>query len=240
MKDTFYQDRTQSNKKLGASEKLKELSIKFIEESAKLMYSYNFDWFGRPIIQYPQDIVAMQELIWDIKPDLIIETGIARGGSLTLYASILEAIGHGEVLGIDIDIREHNREKIEKHPLAKRITMLEGSSVSEEIIKQVESQAKGKDKILVILDSNHTHEHVLKELELYHKFVTKGSYLVVFDTIIEYMSSDFFQNRPWGVGNNPMTAVDEFLKTSKDFEIDESIDNKLLISVAPRGYLKRI
>jgi cephalosporin hydroxylase len=182
----------------------------------------------------------MQEIIWAIKPDLIIETGIAHGGSLIFYASILELIGKGEVLGIDIDIREHNRLEIEKHPMYKRIKMIQGSAISKEIIEQIEPHAADKKTVMVCLDSNHTHDHVLKELELYSPFVTIGSYLIAFDTIVEDLPADLYKDRPWSVGDNPKTAVFEFLKKNTNFEIDHSIDNKLLISVAPEGYLKRI
>jgi cephalosporin hydroxylase len=212
----------------------------FMKESTEPKYSYNFSWMGRPIIQYPQDIIAMQEIIWQVKPDVIIETGIAHGGSLIFYASMLELLGKGEVLGIDIDIRKHNRVEIEKHPMFKRITMLEGSSVSKRIIGQIRDFVEGKESVLVCLDSLHTHEHVLKELETYAPFVTNGSYLIVFDTIIEDLPEEFFPDRPWGKGNNPKTAVWEFLKADDRFEIDKNITNKLLITVAPDGYLKRV
>lgn len=202
-------------------------------------YSYNFTWMGRPIIQYPQDMIAMQELIWRVKPDLIIETGIAHGGSLIYYASLLELIGKGEVLGIDIDIRAHNRAEIEAHPMFKRITMLQGSAVDEIIVDEVRKVAAGKQMVMVCLDSNHTHEHVRRELDLYAPFVTVGSYLVVFDTIVEDMPAHMY-DRPWDKGNSPKTAVWEFLKQTDAFEIDYSIDHKLLISVAPEGYLKRL
>lgn len=217
---------------------LQELTNQWFVESCKQKYSYNFSWMGRPIIQFPQDIMAMQEIIWQVKPDLIVETGIAHGGSLIFYASILELIGEGQVLGIDVDIRQHNRVEIEQHPMFKRITMIEGSSIDEEIAKQVYYWAKGKSRILLVLDSNHTHDHVLKELELYSPLVTKNSYLVVFDTVVEDMPEDFFPDRPWGKGNNPKTAVWEFLKTNKRFEVDKDIEAKLLITVAPDGYLK--
>jgi len=208
-------------------------------ESCKYNYSYNFTWMDRPIVQFPQDMIAMQELIWQIKPDLIIETGIAHGGSLIFYASMLELIGEkGQILGIDIDIREHNRFEIEKHKMFKRITMIQGSSIDEDIAKQVSEFAKDKQRILVVLDSNHTHDHVLKELELYSPLVTKESYLVVFDTVVEDMPEDLFSDRPWGKGNNPKTAVWEFLKQNDRFEIDKDIEAKLLITVAPDGYLK--
>ncbi len=219
---------------------LKQAAHTFNVESNRAKYSYNFTWMGRPIIQYPQDIIAMQELIWEIKPDLIIETGIAHGGSIIYYASLLELIGKGEVLGIDIDIREHNKKKIEEHPMYKRIHMLEGSSVSEEMLEKVKSFVEGKQTILVCLDSNHTHEHVLRELNFYAPFVTPGSYIVVFDTIVEDLPERYLPDRYWSIGNNPKTAVREFLKQNSNFEIDKAMDNKLLISVNPDGYLKRI
>lgn len=237
--EQFQQERKERISSFSSNEGLKEAAGQFNVVSNKALYSYNFSWMGRPIIQYPQDMIAMQELIWEIKPDLIIETGIAHGGSLIYYASILELIGKGEILGIDIDIREHNKKAIESHPMYKRIRMIQGSSIDPQIISQVKEKAKDKQTVMVSLDSNHTHDHVLEELKLYSSFVTKNSYLVVFDTIIEDMPQAMY-DRPWDKGNNPKTAVWEFLKSNKDFEIDRSIDNKLLISVAPEGYLKRI
>lgn len=228
----------------------------FMRASTEPKYSYNFSWQGRPIIQYPQDMVAMQELIWSIKPDLIIETGIAHGGSLIFSASMLaqldmcDAIEAGvsfnpkesrrKVLGIDIDIRAHNRAAIEAHPMASRIQMIQGSSIAPEIIEQVKQVAAGYGRILVCLDSNHTHAHVLAELEAYAPLTSVGSYCVVFDTIVEDLPVEMFPDRPWGPGDNPKTAVWEYLKAHPEFEIDKQIDSKLLISVAPDGYLKRV
>jgi len=214
---------------------------KWFNTTYKHNYSYNFSWMGRPIIQYPQDIIAMQEIIWKTKPDIIIETGVAHGGSLILYASLLHLLGgEGKVLGIDIDIRPHNREAIESHPMFDRITLMEGSSIDNSIVDKVtEFAAQGKN-VLVVLDSNHTHEHVMRELELYSPLVTKGSYLVVFDTVVEHLPEDSFPDRPWGIGNNPKTAVHEFLKINSRFEIDSEIQNKLQITVAPDGFLKCI
>ncbi len=222
------------------NQELQNASKDFLISSNREQYSYNFTWMGRPIIQYPQDMLAMQELIWEIQPDLIIETGIAHGGSLIFYASIMELIGKGKVLGIDIDIREHNRKEIEQHPMFKRIEMIQGSSVSEETYAQVKAHAEKAKTIMVCLDSNHTHDHVLKELELYAPFTSVNSYCVVFDTVVELLPDDMFPNRPWSVGDNPMTAMDTYLKDHPEFEIDQQIDNKLLVSVAPRGYLKRL
>ncbi len=218
----------------------KEISQKWLLESFQKKYEYNFNWLGRPIIQFPFDIIAMQEIIWEVKPDLIIETGIAHGGSIIFSASMLEIIGKGEGLGIDIDIRKHNRTEIENHTMSKRISMIESSSVSPEIIEKVEEFVSGKEKILVFLDSNHTHEHVLQELKLYSKFVSKGSYIVVFDTFVEDLPDEFSKDRPWGKGNNPKTAVWEFLSENKNFEIDKFIENKLIITSVPDGFLKRI
>lgn len=217
---------------------LLDLSRKAFIQMCKYEYSYHFKWLGRPIIQFPQDIIAVQEVIWRVKPDLIIETGVARGGSLILSASILELIGgQGKVIGIDIDIREHNRAAIEQHPLSRRIDMLEGSSTDVDMVAAVAKEAHGK-RVLVLLDSNHTHEHVFAELELYSPFVKSGSYIIVFDTIIEDMPEDFFPDRPWGKGDNPKTAVREFLKRNNRFTVDSAIEDKLLITVAPGGYLR--
>lgn len=240
-REIFYNTRKENIRALGESEKLRKISSDFIEESAPLQYTYNFDWLGLPIIQLPQDIVAVQEIIWKVKPDIIIETGVARGGSLILSASILHILNRdGKVIGIDIDIREHNRKAIIEHPLAFRIHLVQGSSIEKETLEEVKKYITPSDKVLVILDSYHTHEHVLKELELYGPLVGKDSYLVVMDTGIEERPEDFFPDRPWGKGNNPKTAVREFLKTNDRFEIDTQIEKKLLITVAPDGYLKCI
>lgn len=240
-------DEVQSNiKRISKDKTLNKLSLDWILKTVPYKYSYNFTWLGRPIIQYPQDIVAIQEIIWKVKPDLIIETGIAHGGSLIFSASILtllessKLIKKGRVLGIDIDIRKHNRIEIEKHPLANKIKMIEGSSIDKDIIKQVHDFAKDYKRILVILDSNHTHEHVLAELNAYASFVSPGSYCLVLDTIIEDLPNSMFSDRPWGKGNNPKTAVREYLKSHPEFIIDKNLENKLLITVAPGGYLKRV
>jgi cephalosporin hydroxylase len=235
---------------------LLEAGMDFLRTSAEHRYSYNFHWLGRPIIQYPQDMVAMQELIWKVRPDVIVETGIAHGGSLMLSASMLAMLDYCDaiegqqlldpskprrrVVAVDIDIRAHNREAIEKHPLSNRIDMIEGSSIAPEVIEQVRRHVAGKETVLVCLDSNHTHEHVLAELEAYAPLVTPGSYCVTFDTVIEDMSDDSFPDRPWGVGNNPKTAARAFVKAHPEFEVDWQIDQQLLISVAPEGYLKRV
>lgn len=235
---------------------LRKCANEFLRASVQPQYSYNFACMSRPIIQYPQDIVAMQELIWRVRPDLVIETGIAHGGSLILSASMLalldmtDAIEAGatidpalsgrKVLGIDIDIRAHNRDAIESHPMASRIQMIQGSSIATDVVEQVRAVAAGYQRVLVCLDSNHTHEHVLAELESYAPLVSVGSYCVVFDTLVEDMPDDTYPDRPWGPGDNPKTAVWEYLKTHPEFEICEEIQNKLLITVAPDGYLRRV
>lgn len=230
---------------LGADQRLKNLSCGWIKDSGQHGYAYNFSWLGRPIIQLPQDIVALQELIWGLQPNLIIEAGIAHGGSLILSASMLElnaACGgptNAKVLGIDVDIRQHNREAIEAHPLIKRISMIEGSSIAPDVIERVVAQAEGQRCVMVILDSNHTHDHVLAELEAYAPLTTVGSYCVVFDTVIEDLPADLFLDRPWGPGNNPKTAVRAYLESNPDFEVDNSVEDKLLITAAPGGYLRR-
>ena len=228
-------------KHMGLDGEMKKIGIEFLKETAKYKYSYNFNWLGRPIIQFPSDMVAMQEIIWEVKPDLIIETGVAHGGSLVFYASILDMIGgDAKVIGIDIEFRENNRSEIEKHKMFKRIKLIEGSSTDNAVVNKVNEMAQDKQRVIVVLDSNHTYDHVINELEIYSKLVMKGSYMVVFDTAIEDMPTEFFKDRPWGVGNNPKTAVYQFLKENDRFEIDKMIENKLLITVAPDGYLKCI
>lgn len=242
---------------LGKNDEIKKLTNTYIKKLNKLKYSYHFKHLGRPIIQYPQDIVALQEIIWEVKPDLIIETGIAHGGSLILSASMLALIDMSEaiesnvtlnpaeskrkVIGIDIDIREHNKIEIEKHPMSSRIQMIQGPSTDSKIVEKVKNIAKKYNKILICLDSNHTHEHVLNELNAYASLTSIDSYCVVMDTIVEDIGENYdWVGRDWSIGNNPKTAVFEFLKENNNFEIDNSIDNKLQISVAPDGYLKRV
>lgn len=253
---TFYLERVGRLERFKIDTSLNSLAQQWIFESMKKKYLYNFDWLGRPIIQYPQDMVAIQEIIWQVRPTLIIETGIAHGGSLILSASMLalldycEAVESGlaiypseskrKVVGVDIEIREHNRSAIERHPMSSKIEMIEGSSTDQRIVDQVAELAKSHSSVLVLLDSNHTYEHVLCELESYANLVSVGSYCVVFDTFVEDMPTGYFADRPWDKGNSPRTAVDRFLKLHPEFEVDESIQNKLLITVAPGGFLKRI
>ena len=244
--ELFKREGEQEIKAMGDDQALKKATRDWVNQANARKYSYHFEWLGRPIIQYPQDIVAMQELIWRVQPDLIIETGIAHGGSLIFSASMLElnaACGgnaEARVLGVDIDIRAHNRVEIERHPMARRIEMVEGSSIDAEVIERIRTRASGCQRVLVCLDSNHTHAHVLAELEAYAPLVTTGSYCVVFDTIVQDLPDGMFPDRPWNVTDNPKTAVHAFLAGHPEFEIDRAIDHQLLISVAPQGYLKRV
>ena len=239
--DEQFEEEVQRNiEGLAGDPDVQALSRIWLREITPHKYAYNFKWMGRPIIQFPQDMMAMQEIVWAVQPDLIIETGIAHGGSILYYASLLELVGHGEVLGIDIDIRTHNRDAILAHPMAKRVRMIEGSSVHPAIVSQVQQHAQGK-RALVVLDSNHTHSHVLAELRAYAPLVCVGGYCVVMDTLVEDMPERFFtDDRPWHVGNNPKTAVAEYLRSDDRFEVDASLEAKLLITVAPGGYLRRV
>lgn len=242
----FETQRDASIARQGQDAEVKALGLQFLLDTAKYHYSYQYEWLGRPIIQFPQDMIAMQQLVWQIQPDLIIETGIAHGGSLIYYASLLELVAQcggpadAYVLGIDIDIREHNRVAIETHPMSKRIHMLQGSSIDPDMVAKVKNIAAPLKRVMVLLDSNHTHEHVLQELRAYAPLVSHGSYCVVFDTVIEDMPEDAFPDRPWGKGDNPKTAVLQYIDESGDFEVDKQIDSKLLISVAPQGYLRKV
>ena len=254
--EEFQLERSRRQEALSADAAFQEMSQDWVCESMRRRYVYGFDWLGRPIIQYPQDVLAMQELIWSVRPDLIIETGIAHGGSLIFSASMLALLdladatkagrpldptrSNRQVVGIDIDVRAHNRVAIESHPMARRIRMISGSSTAPEVISEVRGIATHYDRILIFLDSNHTHQHVLAELEAYAPLTTVGSYCVVFDTFVDAMPADLFPDRPWGPADNPKTAVREYLKTHPEFQIDKTIEYNLMITAAPDGYLKRI
>jgi len=243
---SFQDDVKKKKKKYKKDEKLQKTFKTTLDEMNRVNYAYNFFWLGRPLIQIPQDLQAFQEIIWEVKPDLIIETGIAHGGSLIFSASmiaLLEYCGEiekGDVLGLDIDIREHNKKAIEEHPLAKKITMYQGSSIDNEIVNKVKEFAKYKKRILLFLDSNHTHEHVLEELKAYAPLVSVGSYCIVGDTGIEDIEQDLIVDRTWCKGNSPKSALREYLKTNDDFIIDKYYETKILVTGSPDGYLKRV
>lgn len=238
--DEFQVERQKSRASIAADGALTSLAGEVFALLGRHQYSYNFDWLGLPIIQYPPDIVAIQEVLWRVQPRVVVETGVARGGSLALSASLLELMGgDGFVIGIDIDIRPRNREAIEAHPLASRIKLVEGSSVDPDVVAAVYDLVGSQGPVVVLLDSMHTHDHVLAELRAYSGLVQPQSYLVVFDTVIEHLPAGYFPDRPWGPGNSPMTAVREFLASPGcRFEVDEEFDAKLVISVAPHGYLR--
>ena len=254
--------------KLSKDADFRGLSNVWLREAGRASYFYNFSWLGRPIIQVPQDIYAIQELVWEVKPDLIIETGIAHGGSLILSASLLAMLDYVDavatntsidplqskrrVIGIDIEIRSHNRKAISEHPMAHLIDLHEGSSIDTAIADKVRAQASQYSKVLVILDSNHTHAHVLEELKLYAPMVSQDSYCVVMDTSIDNLPEGHITNRPWGKGNNPKTALFAYLDALKngsgqigddgkslDFDIDKDIESKLIVSGALDGFLRR-
>jgi cephalosporin hydroxylase len=236
--DNFEDEKVENIRMQGEDARLRSASLQWIIDSAPYQYCYHFTWLGLPIIQFPQDIVAVQEIIWRVRPDVIVETGIARGGSLIFHASMLELLGgDGRVIGVDVDIRDHNRAAITNHPIFKRISMIEGSSVAENTVHEVFRSVGGEKRVLLILDSNHTHDHVLAELKQYSPLVRKGGNIIVFDTIIEDMPKGYFRNRSWDVGNNPRTAVQEFLRVNDRFVVDKEMDSKLLLSSAPGGFL---
>jgi cephalosporin hydroxylase len=237
--DDFEQRNQEHIKRMSDDLQFREAGRRWFVQSLRHEYSYHFTWMGRPIIQYPQDIIAMQEIVWSVKPKVIIETGIAHGGSLVFYASLLELIGGpGSVVGVDVDIRPKNRKALDDHPMRRRMTLIEGSSIAEEVVDRVATEAAGRKPVLVVLDSHHSHAHVLRELQLYSPLVTKESYLVVFDTVIETIPEVSRADRPWRPGDSPLSAVHDFLKTTDRFEVDHAIDAKLQISVAPSGYLR--
>jgi len=228
-------------RRMGADEDVRAAALDLVAKTLAYRWSYNFSWLGRPVIEFPSDLLAIQELIWTVRPELVIETGIAHGGSLIHSASILELIGgEGRVLGVDVEIRPHNREAIDAHPMRKRIDTIEGSSVDEAVASRVRAAASGKARVLVILDSMHTHDHVLAELRLYAPLATVGSYCVVLDTVIEDLPADAYADRPWGKGNNPKTAVWAFLKEDPRFSTDRELEARLLITSAPDGFLRRV
>lgn len=245
--EQFQQEKAENIRAMTEDRDTGRIGRMFLDHVKDYKYCYNYTWMGRPIIQYPQDIVALQEVIMSIKPDLIIETGIAHGGSIILSASMLALLDmmepdagvKREVVGIDIEIRPHNRIAIEEHPMFQRIIMLEGSSTDERIVSKVRNIVSRHKTVMVLLDSFHTEEHVLKEMLYYGGFVSIGSYLVVYDTIVEFGDA-VYPNRPWGKGNNPYTAVQKYLMSHDDFENDSIIEQKSILTSCPGGWLKRI
>ena len=240
-REQFDKEKEDNIRAQGADESLRHLALTFMRETGKYQYTYNFSWMGVPIIQFPQDLLAIAEIVFQTKPDLIVETGIAHGGGLVYYASLLELLGgQRRVVGVDIALRDHNRAAILAHPMARRIEIIDGSSTSAEVVKKVSDLAAGASRVLVILDSDHTHRHVLGELDLYSPLIRSGGYLIVLDTTIEDQPNGFFRNRPWNKTDNPKTAVREFLRANRRFVVDRAVEDKLLITVAREGYLRCI
>jgi len=221
-------------------EKLQRMALDLLVESDRYGYGYQWSWLGMPVIQLPPDIIATQEIIWETQPDVIIETGIAWGGSVVMYASLQQLIGKGKTIAVDRVLPDDNIEKIKNYPFADRIHLLHGSSTDPEIVQTISSMIEPDDKVMVLLDSNHTHEHVLDELRLYAPLVTPGQYLVVSDTIVEDIPAQEHRPRSWGPGNNPKTALWEYLKETDRFEEDPYVNAKLLTTFTPNGYMKRV
>lgn len=239
-RNQFNQEKENNIKIAYINKELQKQALEFLVTSDKLNYAYNWTWLDLPIIQMPEDIVLVQEIIWDTKPDVIIETGIAWGGSVVLSASILELIGNGKVLAIDKVLPKSNIDAIMKYKFSNRINLFEGSSTDLKIVEQIKKLIKPNDKVMVLLDSNHTHDHVHEELQIWSTFVTPGNYLVVSDTMIEELPPHPSRVRPWGKGNNPMTALDKFLSTNHTFTRENLYNHKAISSYTRNGYLKCI
>ena len=235
----FERERREAAARMAGDQELAKAALEVNFAADEHDWSYQWSWLGLPVIQMPTDIVALQEVIWETRPQLVIETGVARGGSLVLYASILELLGEGEVLGIDIDIRAHNREAIEAHPLAHRIRMVEGSSLDKAVLGEARRTAEAVERVMVVLDSDHTHDHVLAELRAYGPLVTVGQFLVVADTFVEHIPLQEHRRRAWGPGDNPGTALRAWLDEVEGFEPDPFVNAKLLLTASPGGYLRR-
>jgi cephalosporin hydroxylase len=236
----FEAQKAEAALRMAADAELAENALALNSAADRYDWSYQWSWLGLPVIQMPSDIVVLQEIIWETRPQLVIETGIARGGSLILSASVLELVGEGEVLGIDVDIRAHNRDAISAHPLACRIRMVEGSSLEDEVVAEARRVASAAERVMVILDSDHTQDHVLAELRAYAPLVSVGQFLVVCDTFVEVLPRQEHRPRPWGPGNNPATALRVWLEESDGFEPDPVVNAKLLLTASPGGYLRRV
>jgi cephalosporin hydroxylase len=239
----FLDNITRQSEAMGKDQALFDKSKQVVLDADKYDYSYLWTWLGVPIIQMPADIIATQEIIWRTKPDVIIETGVARGGSVLFLASMLELVGKGKVVGVDVDIRAHNRQSIETHKFAQRITLVEGGSTDPSTLAIVKSHIKPGDTVMVILDSDHSYAHVLAECRLYGELVTAGQYMIVADTLVGHLKEDEApqkRSKLWFKGNDPLTAANEYLVENKKFEIDPVLNGKLIMSSSPGGYLKRV
>jgi cephalosporin hydroxylase len=226
---------------LGKDEQAFQHSLNTLVALDKYDYAYLWSWMGVPIIQMPADIMATQEVIWNTKPDVIIETGVARGGSVIFMASLLKVIGKGKVIGVDIDIRAHNRDSIETHPLSPMITLIEGPSTTAETLAKVKAEIPAGASVMVVLDSDHSRDHVLDELRCYGPLVTEGQYIVVADTLLgrgDMSQTPTKRSKIWYPGDEPYAALNTYLKETDRFETDETLNGKLVLSSSPGGYLK--
>lgn len=235
----FEKVRNLAAKKMAADTQLRKDALKVLVKADKHMWIHQTNWLGEPILQFPQDMFALQEIIYRTKPDYIIEVGVAWGGSLLFYSTLMEALGGKKIIGVDIYMPPDLKKRLYSYgKLSKRLTLINGSSIEESTIKKIKFIIRNSKKVLVVLDSHHTHNHVLKELRIYSQFIAKGYYIVCGDTVIEDIPEQKHRPRPWGHGNNPKTAVKQFLKENSNYVIDKQIENKLLFTCNPDGYIR--
>ena len=240
-RDAFLADRRRNSVALGQDEAAFTASVEAVVRADRHSYAYLWTWLGVPIIQLPADVMATQEVVWDCKPDVVIETGVARGGSLIFMASLLTLIGKGKIVGVDIDIRAHNRRSIEEHALTNLVTLIEGPSTDPETIARVRETIPDGASVMVILDSDHSYDHVLDELRVYGPLVTPGQFLVVADTLLGRLTPEQTPKARadvWEPGNEPLSALREYMRETDRFSIDEAINGKLILSSSPGGYLR--
>lgn len=241
-REEFEEYRIQSAQAMAGDTGLRRQALEMLLAADRYSWIHQSNWFGQPVLQLPHDMFALQEIIFKTRPRFIIEIGVAWGGSLLFYSTLMEALGGERIIGIDIYVPDDLRARIASYgKLSERISWINASSVEQSTVDQVKAIVGDSTEVLVVLDSFHTHEHVLQELRLYSPFVGKGYYLVCFDTYVEEIP-EIVENRPrpWGAGNNPRTAVNQFLEEDSRFEVDKLLEAKLLLSLSPGGYLKRV
>ena len=237
----FEDERSRQSRAMGRDVAVFQQSLKLITALDAYDYSYLWSWMGVPIIQMPADVMATQEVIWATKPDVIIETGVARGGSVLFMASLLEIIGKGKVIGVDIDIRAHNREAIQTHPMSKRVVLVEGGSVDEVTLARVRAEIPDGASVMVVLDSDHSRKHVLAECRAYGPMVTPGCYMVVADTLVGHVTEENAprkRSKVWFKGDEPLSALQDYMAETNRFEVDEALNGKLVMSSSPGGYVR--
>lgn len=240
-REEFEKIRLKSAAEMAVNSELHDKALEVLVEADHYNWVHQANWFGEPCLQLPQDLFALQEIIFETRPRFVIESGVAWGGSLLFYSTLMQVLGGERIIGIDIFIPPDLKQRLTAFgSLSDRITLIEGSSIAETTVDKVKSMVGDARDILVILDSDHSHEHVLSELKAYSGFVGKGHYLVCSDTIVEDIPSQEHRPRSWGPGNNPQTALSEFLRGNDEFSIAKNIENKLLFTCNPRGYLQRV